>query len=153
RSDKEGVNVGREWDYRSYITQNPGDKRPQTAKWTFDKLPASLASRPQVTFEYTFDVYRTTKGQEGEDVRCVVRLETRNYKEGNDLKFNQEREQGGGRDPARDSELAEKYGYYEIQGLGVTDYHTQDFTVPAGLFRNAAKEPDDKKSDVAQLTV
>jgi hypothetical protein len=40
---------------------------------------------------------------------------------------------GGDRD-----ELAEKYGYYEIPGQEVTDYLTQSFLVPAGLFRNAA---------------
>jgi hypothetical protein len=112
-----------------------------------------VAARQQTTFEYTFDVYRTTKGQEGEDVRCVVRLETWHYKPGNDREFNKQREQGKERSLGRDSELAEKYGYYEIQGLGVTDYHTQQFTAPAGLFRNVNKDLGEKPAGVPALTV
>jgi hypothetical protein len=36
-----------------------------------------------------------------------------------------------------ENELAEKYGYYEVSSLEVTDFHTQFIDLPGGLFRNA----------------
>lgn len=150
-SDKEGINVGREWDYRSYITKT-GDEKRQTARWNFRKVPTGLGKRDEVRFEYTFDVYRTTKGQEGEDVRCVVRFYTWRYEPGNDKKFSEDRKEI--RDSKRDSELAEKYGYYEIQGLPVTDFRVQDFEVPGGLFANAtSSDPNKPRGDGPDLTL
>lgn len=148
---EKGINVGREWDYRSYITMVHPSRPQQTAKWTFATVPSQLASRKQVRFEYTFDVYRTTKGQEGEDVRCTVRFETWRYEPGNDAKYFKER--GEDLTPEKASALAEKYGFYEIQNLPVTDYHTQGFEVPQGLFVNAVGESSGNKGTAPALTV
>jgi hypothetical protein len=148
----EGINVGREWDYRGYIAMGPPSREP-TAKWTFRTVPASLADRDDpVRFEYTFDVYRTTKGQEGEDVRCVIRLETWRYDPEQHKKYLEERGSDLGMQKA--DALAEKYGYFEIQNQGVTDYHTQRFEVPAGLFKNAVgSDPKRTKGDAPAVTL
>ncbi len=146
REDR-AVNVGREWEYRNYITRPAPGQEAQTARWDFQRVPASLAKRSNVTFEYTFDIYRTTKGEkEGADVTCTVRLYTWRYRPGNDAEFRKARK--GTVDPARDSELAEQYGYYEITGQPVTDYHTQAFTVPGGLFKNIHTADPERDSEL-----
>jgi hypothetical protein len=133
---EKGINVGREWDYRGYITAPaPGqeDNNPQTARWDFDRVPARLGTFKAVRCEYTFDVYRTTKGEEGRDVNCRFRFYTWRFRPGNDATYRKELTAGGDADA-----LAEKYGFYEIGAQRVTDYLTQYFVLPAGLFRNAA---------------
>jgi hypothetical protein len=149
-SEKKSINVGREWDYRSYITRpNPGQE-PQTARWDFATVPAALGGRKQVTTEYTFDVYRTTKGDEGRDVTCSFKFYTWRFRRGNDETFRKEKAAGGG-SPERDSDLAEKLGYYEINSLPVTDYHTQQFTLPGGLFRNAAGADPERTEELRSI--
>jgi hypothetical protein len=69
----EAQNVGREWDYRSYITGRPPgtNKAIQYAVWTFDDIPAVLADPTKdVRIEFSFDIFRTTTGQENKDVLC-----------------------------------------------------------------------------------
>jgi ABC-type transport system involved in multi-copper enzyme maturation permease subunit len=145
-SADKGTNVGREWEYRTHITRPTPGQEPQTAVWEFANVPAYLGDRKDgVQFEYTFDVYRTTKGEkEGSDVSCTVRFFTWRFQRGNDEAFRKER--GLVSNPARDSELAQKYGYYEITGQPVTDYHTQSFVVPAGLFVNI-READPEREE------
>lgn len=71
-----GENVGREWTYRSYIR----GKSPQALHaprqygiWTFNTLPANLKTRKDpIPFEFTLDIYRTTKGEEDQGVFCVL---------------------------------------------------------------------------------
>jgi ABC-type transport system involved in multi-copper enzyme maturation permease subunit len=148
-SDRFAVNVGREWDYRSYITApNPDQKdRAQTARWDFATLDRSLGARDKVRGEYTFDIYRTTTGIEGQDVTCKFRFKTWRYREGNDKIFVSEL--GASKaDPIKHGDLAEKLGYYEITGLPVTDYHTQTFDVPAGLFRNALESDPERLAEI-----
>lgn len=75
---EEAQNVGREWNYRSYITgPNPQEreKRTQFAIWSFDSLPRALkdASEP-VTLEFSFDIFRTTTGLEGKGVYSTFTL-------------------------------------------------------------------------------
>ncbi|MGL4552994.1 MAG: ABC transporter permease, partial [Gemmataceae bacterium] len=136
-SDK-GVNVGREWDYRGYITAPSAGQEAQMARWEFDRVPSRLGGYSAVRCEYTFDVYRTTKGNEGRDVSCYLRFSTWRTRPGAEKAFRDELAAGGDRDA-----LAEKHGYYEIPGQEVTDYLTQSFVVPAGLFRNAsAADPE-----------
>lgn len=79
RADFEGVNVGREFDYRKYIHGHP--QSPQRAVWSFSKLPSSLASMPQdrVPVEFMFDIFRLTKGKEdrgGSGVEVSIRFVT-----------------------------------------------------------------------------
>jgi ABC-type transport system involved in multi-copper enzyme maturation permease subunit len=145
-NERLATNVGREWDYRSYITRpNPG-QLPQTARYDFATVPEKLSKRDQVLCEYTFDIYRTTKGKEGADVSCSFKFYTWRYRRGNDEIFRKER--GAVHNPEKDSELAEKLGYYEINSLPVTDFHTQSFTLPAGLVRNAAGEDSERDAEL-----
>jgi hypothetical protein len=71
-----GMNVGREFDYRKYI---PGSKTTsERALWSFATIPANMAepltSREQVPLEFTFDIFRLTKGDENRGVDVNVRV-------------------------------------------------------------------------------
>ncbi len=72
RDPKRGFNVGRVWEYRSYIAATPPHHLPQYAVWDFDKLPGSLAGRTQVPCEFSFDVQRMTRGVENKGVLCSL---------------------------------------------------------------------------------
>src|SRR5262249_5989827 len=65
---EKGESVGREWDYRSYISGPMPGQSPQYAIWSMKDLPAGLGDRKAVRCEYTLDVYRTTKGEENRGV-------------------------------------------------------------------------------------
>jgi ABC-type transport system involved in multi-copper enzyme maturation permease subunit len=76
---QKGTNVGREWDYRSYITAAAPNQEPQYAVWDFSNLPPSLAGRDKVRCEFAFDIYRTTKGFENRGVSCKFEFQTTNF--------------------------------------------------------------------------
>lgn len=78
KSKTEGENVGREWGYRSYIggrdPRVPNQPQPY-AVWQFASLPTSLGSQTEpVRFEFTFDIFRMTKGDENRGVFCTFTL-------------------------------------------------------------------------------
>jgi hypothetical protein len=67
--------VGREWGYRSYITgatyRSPNAKRAY-AIWDFAEVPTDAATRDQpYRFEYTFDIFRMSKGEEGKGMHVT----------------------------------------------------------------------------------
>lgn len=74
KEDYSGVNVGREFEYRKYIAGSPTTS--ERAIWTFDTVPASLAdpNREEVPCEFTFDIFRLTKGEENRGVDVNVRI-------------------------------------------------------------------------------
>ncbi len=76
KDDYTGVNVGREFEYRKYIAGSPTTS--ERALWKFDSIPANLAdsSRPDVPCEFTFDIFRLTKGEENRGVDINVRIVT-----------------------------------------------------------------------------
>ncbi len=79
---RRGDSVGVEWEYRSYISYGlPGGKQ-QVAIWSFPAPPASVATRKEVPCEFTFAVYRTTKGKEYEGISCRFVLLSSSFKEG-----------------------------------------------------------------------
>ena len=177
RAGFEGTNVGREFDYRKYIGGDPAS--PQRAVWSFDRLPSGLtaAGRDHVPLEFTFDIFRMTKGEENRGVDVSVRVVTHNAPQvpptapndgrwkwadpakeqayladarqmiaalpgatpqqaDNPASFLALAKPG---DPAWDvvNKLAEKYGFYEVEGKEIFDYHPEAIAVPVGLFRNA----------------
>lgn len=71
-----GTNVGREWNYRSYITAASPNQEPQFALWDFANVPPSLADRQTVRCEFAFDIYRQTKGFENRGVSCKFEFQT-----------------------------------------------------------------------------
>ncbi len=171
---EEGENVGREWSYRTYISGiNPKspNQRVQYAVWPFDEFPATLLDRPDdypVHLEFSFDIYRTTTGQEGKGVYCSFTFARGDLsedqvedllkpsgvvsKEYNDryaeaLKKNKALGKTG--DELSDVNakskkdiywaLFEKYGVHQIQGVSIADYHTQFEEIPAKVFKTLEK--------------
>ena len=71
KSDFEGTLVGREFEYRKYIAGDPTS--PQRAVWSYPSVPSALASAPKgVKCEFTFDIFRLTKGEENKGVICSL---------------------------------------------------------------------------------
>ncbi|MGL6096711.1 MAG: hypothetical protein ACRC7O_13055, partial [Fimbriiglobus sp.] len=170
----EGTNVGREFDYRKYIAGDPAS--PQRAVYLFNEIPSGLTSgRDAVPCEFTFDIFRMTKGEENRGVDVEVRVASHQCpqvppsepRDGQWKWADREKERqyqddaraeveklGRGRadrnpaavlaaaapgTPAWEAanRLAEKYGFFEITGKEVFDYHPDKIDVPVGLFRNA----------------
>ncbi len=174
KKDFEGTNVGREFDYRRYIAGH--EKSPQRAIWKFASVPAEM-ERPEgdkVPVEFTFDVFRMTKGEQDKGVMVNFTLVTQNAPlrqptkdEGAEWQwvdtarrdqylaraeeyrrqgFQVDRAQPGDPAWAKVNELAEEFGFFEYKGKPVFDYAVMGIEVPAGLFRNAngAKAPPGK---------
>src|SRR5262249_45606785 len=53
-------------------------------------------------------------------------------------------------DVVLDDELAQEYGYYEIPSQPVTDYKTQFFTLPGGLFRSAVQTSEERDAELKE---
>lgn len=143
QNEKKASNVGREWDYRSYITAS-GTKgaAAETAVFSLPAVPASVAARPKVRCEFGFDVYRTTKGEENRGISCDFVFRTpaasANAKqEFLDYRAAARRQPNPLPDDQIDDAAAEKTGYYEVLSKEVIDYHTQSVDVPGGLLRSA----------------
>lgn len=77
-TDFEGTNVGREFDYRKYIAGHP--LSPQRAIWHYTTIPAELASAEgdRVPVEFTFDIFKLTKGEQNKGVDVNFRFVTHN---------------------------------------------------------------------------
>ena len=157
RDEVKGENVGREWEYRGYISgPNPGQP-DQYAVWNFRDLPARLAQRDWTQCEFTFDIYRTTKGEEGRGVACSFFFEVPSKWQDRVSEYNKEladalraeekkpaAERRSEDDIKRD--LAKKYGYYEVLSKRIEDYHTGAVRVPGTLFEAAREAAAASKS-------
>jgi hypothetical protein len=143
------VNVGREWGYHKYI---PGESPAKAdagfhyAVWSLNDLPRVLAKRDRARCEFRFDIYRQSKGRENAGVQCSFFFQTRYYKKtpANHKAYLEKRNKlGGGAnfDPELDNKLSQEFGYYEVQGKTIADYHTLHVDVPAGLIANALDGP------------
>src|SRR5207253_1852225 len=58
---------------------------------------------------------------------------------------------GVGLMPEVDNDLSEEFGYYELHGKTVFNYHTLHVDIPAGLIRNALKKPGEEEGQDAPL--
>jgi ABC-type transport system involved in multi-copper enzyme maturation permease subunit len=78
KGDIEGIDAGREFNYRKYIGGHP--QSSQRAVYMYRKLPNSLrdAENKAVPVELTFDIYRMTKGNENRGVDVTIRVCTWN---------------------------------------------------------------------------
>jgi len=74
RGEIEGIDVGREFNYRKHIGGDP--KSSQRGVYSFRKIPGGLASSANdaVPIEFSFDIYRLTKGEENRGVDVNVRV-------------------------------------------------------------------------------
>jgi hypothetical protein len=144
--EERGENVGKEWDYRSYISRGLPGQGTLYAVWDFPSPPSGLTSRDQVRCEFNFDVYRTTKGQENQGIPCTFLFRTRNYDEAKATdkktgysarRAEEEKKPDRGTNAEIDNRLAEEFGYFELQGVTVRNFHTLFRNIPTGLLRNA----------------
>ena len=74
RGDIEGIDAGREFNYRKYIAGDP--RSSQRAVWSFDRVPDSLltAKGDRVPVEFTFDIFRLGKGVDDQGVDVKIRV-------------------------------------------------------------------------------
>jgi hypothetical protein len=176
KDSRSGDSVGREWGYRSYIMgpkELQKDAPLQYAIWKFEDVPASLGDRTEpVRFEYTFDIFRLSKGKEGLGIPCSFTFapgglsipEAMALGEEYAKDYKQiEKKAFARRDNARPEErervaeqnkleleeakrdLMKKHRFFQLSGEQVTDYHTLDIKVPPALFkavRDAYKPAD-----------
>jgi hypothetical protein len=155
-SRSRGVSVGREWEYRSYISgPQPNQKKTGNnyAKWSYLDLPAELGERDgEVIFEFTFDIFRLNKGTEGKGIFCTFlftdgRLnlleaekslahfrEERTQMQADLTKKAMSKEERQSAFAKINETLIKKYGIVEVAGKEITDGHTQSLTVPAVFF-------------------
>ena len=70
----EGIDAGREFNYRKYIAGDP--RSSQRAVWSFDRVPSSLAKAQgdRVPLEFTFDIFRLSKGVDDQGVDVKIRI-------------------------------------------------------------------------------
>jgi hypothetical protein len=128
-----------------------------------------------VRLEFSFDVFRLTIGQEDKGVYCsftfargdLLPEQVENLLQPTGL-FSTEYNERYGKALERNAktgkrgdeldelnanskksiywELFEKHGVYQIQGIGVTDYHTQFEEIPAKVFKSLARKASERKT-------
>ena len=162
KSAEKGDSVGREFEYRGYIgPPQPGTPSPpQYAIFGFPELPAELGQRDEpVTCEFTFDIFRLSKGEENKDIPCTFTfvdgavVEAKGERSLEEIKERLAKIQNaraaltGKKTLAKFyDEMIEEYGVYSLPGVEVTDYHTQRIQVPAALFRKAVAGAGERKN-------
>jgi ABC-type transport system involved in multi-copper enzyme maturation permease subunit len=149
-----GESVGREWAYRKYFgnleAQPAGNT--QYAQWFFTRVPAALAEegRKEVRVEYSFDIFRTTKGDERvQGVECTFIFAPGGLSVPLVEAKVRELEKEHAQTPETTiAKLAETYGIWVARKVKVADYHTGVLDVPAVLFRKlyADQGKDDPKA-------
>jgi ABC-type transport system involved in multi-copper enzyme maturation permease subunit len=155
KGDFQGDSVGREWEYRRHIAG--GTRTPQRGVYLFPNLPSDLGNRSDrisTPCEFSFDIFRTTKGEENRGVDCTFTFVTWQFNPDEKKKYRDEltarRPFGNAQpiankgldDPANTDwkvldELAGKYGIYEFKSKTISDYQTFAIEVPQALFRKA----------------
>jgi len=151
-----GVDVGREDTYRRYIAGHP--QSTQRAVWNFNSVPSGYEKTDNVPLEFAFDIYRTTKGEEGAGVQVTFEIITHQWDPQKRIPdprnpdvpitmedaYNRDSQGLGNAKPgdakwAKVDQLAQQYGKYVYRNWQIFDYHTTSIPVPSGLFRNAAE--------------
>jgi ABC-type transport system involved in multi-copper enzyme maturation permease subunit len=174
--DYRGESVGREWEYRRYI---PGDRNsPFRAIWVyFDRdLDRSLTTLPAVPCEFSFEVFKTTKGVENKALECTFFVYTWNMKHRNENTLQREEllhkeyddrvkglspkaspygTEAEKRDWAKISEIAKDMGYYEFPSKPFTSGRTESILIPTSLFEKSMEgtPPEYEKNPGPRLLV
>jgi len=145
-------NVGHIWEYRKYIT---GAVKDEEAIWTFHRLPAGIEKLESPRAEFTFNIFRTTKGEENKGVFVTFAVNNSawqpskidDYTRERDATLNEQNPEIVSRAEREHwseqkkyamllSPLAEKYGYFELNSKEVFNQHTLNIDLPPGLFKN-----------------
>jgi len=184
---QQGDHVGREWTYRSYIT-GPTTRQTQAnrqyAVWDFPSLPAELGQRTEpIPFEFAFDIFRLSKGREGEGVFCTFNFcdgsrdwrdfefAVKKMKEEKDQAIaaaSTERDQKiKGKNEAErvdiDKTYVEKVKKIDADILAkyrifqarreVTDYHTQDISMPPAVMQAILSQKQEEGAPAMRVFV
>jgi hypothetical protein len=178
KKEDKGDNVGREWDYRSYI-KGAHPQMPTAPKdfavWEFEDLPESMDNQEWITFEFTFDIFRLTKGLENQPIFCTFTFTDarhpipdveRKMRQTVHNKYGELITQAAQAKPGEknladskekiDLQLASEYGFYELPTQPIVDYHTQQVQIPGVLLKKIredfAKNPiKDRKPTLMML--
>jgi hypothetical protein len=166
KNANKGMMAGREWDYRTYITnptRNRNENLRQYAVWDFAAIPASVLGQSEpVHFEYTFDIFRLSKGEQDKGIFCTFTFaDVSNFassdpyrqsieleKRADLLKKKRTKEQKGMQAQQKGSsekgnealetlevKLIEEFRIFQVPSQEVSDQHTQVFTIPAKYFK------------------
>jgi hypothetical protein len=156
-SEQKGINVGNEWNYRSYVTAPTSGEQAQAAVFHFSDLPQNLGDRKQVRCEFHFDIYRAYKGiKEARGIGCTFAFQTWRFDPEKLDAYRKERKKEqsdlhGRSEMDVENDLAAKYGYYEIDSLPVSNLHTMSLDLPGGLFKNAEQADHDRLQYLDQV--
>lgn len=153
---KVATNVGREWDYRTYIAgpQGQGVVNLETAIWNYPEPAASLASRDKVRCEFAFDIYRTTKGHENRGVVCDFEFTTWKYDKSQEAERTRRQEElkKQGKAPLEiEDAIAAEFGYFRVSSKKIIDYQTLYHDVPGGLFKHAIPKDAAERKKLAEI--
>jgi ABC-type transport system involved in multi-copper enzyme maturation permease subunit len=174
KDEMHGQSVGREWHYRSYIGgQLPGIPGPkQYAIWQFDDVSnVGPQSEGMARVEFTFDIFRLTKGTENRGVNCSFYFATGDLSAPAIERIaNQVQQQVDAqvaalqkKDPSMDGaqrqaaalaawkELGPAEGVYRRQAVEITDYQTQFVEIPFEVLKQFREKPT--KGHVMQVLV
>ncbi|MEI7685915.1 MAG: hypothetical protein WCL32_12885 [Planctomycetota bacterium] len=152
-----GESVGREWDYRKYIGgQTAGGGKKQYAVWIFDDLSeVEPRDGDKARFEFGFDIFRLTKGDENKGIFCTfkfadgkssvadVERQFELRRQERDRRQAEARKQAGGKpvdyaelNPKIEADLLKEFPIFEAGGVEITDYHTLSVDVPFALIKH-----------------
>jgi len=123
-----GMNVGREWGYRSYIMGGPTSSH--RAIWSFFELPGELGNRKSASFvpcEFSLDIFRTVKGEEGKGVFCSFVFQTHRWDPRQESEYRKAREQANKLMQVADRRALIEQATKEIRGNAPTEEETKEF--------------------------
>jgi hypothetical protein len=137
KADFEGTLVGREFEYRKYIS---GDiTSPQRAVWNYDSLPASLETeKAGVKCEFTFDIFRLTKGEENKGIFCQIVVATHQCPQV------PPKNQGDGYWKWKDEAREEEYRKEAVKLLSAATGREENVDSIRGLIGSASPTADDE---------
>ncbi|MER3415212.1 MAG: hypothetical protein C4297_03240 [Gemmataceae bacterium] len=133
-----GINVGREWEYRQHIR---GGSSMQ-AVWEFRDLPARLAEYREIPVEFSFDIFRTSKGglddyREGVNIQ-VSFVNTRKWDYSRLPEYLAYVDEKTQLRPDPDK-LARDFGFYQLPTpIKIMDYRSYTVTFPGALLEDLA---------------
>jgi hypothetical protein len=136
---EKGQSAGDELEYRHYIMGGP--QSVQRGLWAFQDLPANFRGRQSVPCEFSFEVFRTHKGEEGRGLKCTFTFLTWRARDA-DRQFRQG-------DP---HELARKYGIFQQRSREIKNFHTESIDVPGELFHNQLVTRQELHEQIEALT-
>lgn len=124
--------VLRPWDYRQYIRGGS----TQVAVWTFDNVPPQVKQLKRVPVDFSFDIYRMSKGGRiaEQGVQCQFNVRNTGHPKLAEYLQNRPTVNAATGKPYEPDELAKEFGFYQLKVPKVFDERSADFfTFPGEL--------------------